>query len=91
MYQYMVIQYIILEFTPLYCSHFSSSSPDSWNISTVIIFAFTYMCTHLFAGYSLSFPHYLPPPTGSSSPLLGRTCSAHLFFGFGEEKRQNIK
>jgi hypothetical protein len=50
-------------------------------VLTGIIFVFTHMCT---------FPHYLPPPTGTNPPPphSSRTCSTVLFSNLVEEKRK---
>jgi hypothetical protein len=69
--------------------------PQSGLVSTGIMFAFSYMCTH--------FLHHIHPPTllpHSPIPLLShwcqppiprRTCSALLSSDFVEEKREKIK
>jgi hypothetical protein len=52
------VKYIILEFTP---------STILRTVSTGLIFPFTYMCTQYlhFIHLPTSFPHLLPPPTGT--------------------------
>jgi hypothetical protein len=57
-----------------------------------IIFAFTYVCTYFCTVFTLLllFP-IISPPTGASTPPLGRTCSTLLFCDFVEEEREKIK
>jgi hypothetical protein len=54
-------------------------------VSTAIIFAFTHMCKQ----YSQHI-HLLHPFSATTTPSLGRTCSALLFPSFVEENRIQI-
>jgi hypothetical protein len=85
-------KYIILGFTPSTALLYSPPPIIPRIVSTGIIFAFTYMCTHFLHGIypPTPFPHHLPPPTGTNIPHpLGRTCSALLLSDFVEEKIKN--
>jgi hypothetical protein len=56
-------------------------------VSTDIIFAFTYMCTHYMQCIHppTPVPHNLLTPTSANPPFTsGRTCSAILFYNFVE-------
>jgi hypothetical protein len=66
---FQCIKYIILEFTPL----LHSPPPISGTVSTSIIFAFTYICTH--------YLHCTHPPTLFPTPP-----QRNLFSNFLEEK-----
>jgi hypothetical protein len=73
-----------------------SSFPPSLisrEVSTNIIFAFTYMCTHFIVP---SLPCYSLSPTPPAShwchpSFLSRICSTFLFSDFVGEKKEKIK
>jgi hypothetical protein len=85
-----------LYYTWIHPLHHSPLSPHPLipeTVSTGIIFAFTCMCTHFFALYSLSYLLSMSPlPTHWCQPHLPtRTCSTLLFSYFGEKKKRKEK
>jgi hypothetical protein len=88
----VLINYIILEFTPSTAPLYLSS-PDSWNSFNryrfyIYMHVYTFFAPHSFS-YPLSPP--LPPLHWWQPSSLGRTCSTVLFSDFAEEKKKKEK
>jgi hypothetical protein len=84
------INCIILGFTP--STTLLTSVPIPGIVSTGLVFAFTYMCTHFLHHIHppTSFPQHLSLPVVPALPP-NWTCSTLLFPNFLGEKRENIK
>jgi hypothetical protein len=70
-----------------------TAPPNPGVVSTSIIFAFTFICTHFIASYAPAYPLSLTPPSShwSRPSPLGKTCSTLLFFNYVGKKKKKTK